>query len=594
MLIVQNLPLTILSKEEGIPIPNNIFSFSLTHEAAQKFETAVVELRPGITDDFFAIAISNEGSIALELCATEEEKINATEPIGVVAMLISKKTRDFDTLVKCKVLFRTNIKDLHLKENSKYYVPYNKIQDKILPGEEELIADLSLLISYIVENENIFSSSLKRRVKNTKNLIKVANILVNDLPLECEDRLEYLQYKSNLDRVTFVIRNLFVMLTKLRSPSEPVKTKRVFIPLDNTADKIDPEKAKKLLLSLSQSLSREEDSEQKPIPKNLPSEIKEKIEQERTRLKELPPSSLEYQTVKEYLGWLEGLPWGKFSYEEPDLKKFINILNESHYGLDQVKECILEHMTIEKLSEGSRGSVICFIGPPGTGKTSIAKSIAKATNRKIIKIALGGMGDEAEIRGHRRTYVASRPGRIISGLKNCQTYDPLILLDEVDKLDSTRGNPTAALLELLDPEQNNEFVDRYLETPIDLSKVMFICTANYEENIPPALKDRFEIITFRQYNKEERREILERFLIPQVTKDFSLEDFSISFTEDSLARICMQAGVRDIKRTIQKLLRKAAVRILVHDEQSVEITADDVSNILADTLNKGRVGFSGG
>ena len=593
---MQNLPLTILSKEEGIPIPNNMYSFSLTHEAAQKFETALLELRPGIKDKFFAIAISNEGSIALELCSTEQEKIDSTEPIGVVAMLVAKKVRDFDTLIKCKVIFRTNIKELHLKENKNFYVPYNKIQDKILPGEEDLITDLALLISYIVENENIFSPNLKQRVKATNNIIKVANILVNDLPIDGEDRLEYLQYKNNLERVTFVIRNLFVMLTKLRSPRDPTRSKNVFVPLDQTAERIDPEKAKKLILSLSsltQERTRDKDQEEKPLPETIPEAAREKILQERTRLKELPPSSLEYQTVKEYLSWLEGLPWNKYSYKEPDLKNFINILNKSHYGLDQVKECILEHMTIEKLSDRSRGSVICFIGPPGTGKTSIAKSIANATNRKIIKIALGGMGDEAEIRGHRRTYVASRPGRIISGLKNCETFDPLILLDEVDKLDSTRGDPTAALLELLDPEQNNEFIDRYLEAPIDLSKVMFICTANYEENIPPALKDRLEIVRFRQYNKEERREIVERFIIPEVKKDFFLNDFDIVFTEDSLARICMEVGVRDIKRTIQKLLRKAAVKIVVHNAQSVEITTTDVSNILADALKKGRVGFSG-
>ena len=589
---MQNLPLTILSKEEGIPIPDNIFSFSLTHEASQQFKVSNVELRPGVTDKFFAIAISNEGSIALELCSTEEERMQNTEPIGVVALLISKKIRDFDTLVKAKVLFRTEIQDLRLHKDA-YSIPYNKIEDKILPGEEELIADLALLINYIVENENIFSANLKQRVKNTKNLIKASNILVNDLPLDTEDRLEYLQYRSNLERVTFVIRNLFLLLTKLRGPKTKTRKAKVYIPLDDGMDGIDPEKAKKLILSLSQSLPKEKKETDSPIPEGAPEEVKKKIQQERNRLKELPPSSLEYQTVKEYLGWVEGIPWNKLSYKEPNLKTFIDLLNETHYGLDQVKECILDHMTIEKLSDRSRGSVICFLGPPGTGKTSIAKSIAKATNRKIIKIALGGMSDEAELRGHRRTYVASRPGRIISGIKNCETLDPLILLDEVDKIAASKGDPASALLEILDPEQNNEFIDRYVEIPVDLSNVMFICTANYEENIPPALRDRFEIVEFREYTPEERREILKSFLIPEVIEDFSLSTFDIEFTEDSLTRISLQAGVRDIKRTVQKLLRKAAVKIVVDEQPSVEITEADVNKILKTKKSKRSIGFSG-
>jgi ATP-dependent Lon protease len=328
------------------------------------------------------------------------------------------------------------------------------------------------------------------------------------------------------------------------------------------------------------------------FPDNISFEIKEKISQETERLKNLPSTSLEHQTVKEYLNWLQKLPWNKFSYQEPDLKNFKSILNESHYGLDQVKECILEHMTIEKLSNNSRGTIICFVGPPGTGKTSIAKAIAKATNRKIIKIALGGMSDEAELRGHRRTYVASRPGRIIAGLKSCQTFDPLILLDEIDKLDSYRGNAGNALLEILDPEQNNEFIDRYMEVPIDLSKVLFICTANYENKIPPALKDRFEIIEFREYNQKEKNIIVEKFLIPEIMQDYSITDLDINFEDDSLVRICLQAGIRDIKRTIQKLLRKAAVKITVENETSVKITQKDVDSILNNKSNGSRkVGF---
>ena len=423
---MQDIPLTILSKEEGIPIPNNLFSFSLSHEASSKMETVEIELRPGVKEKFFAIGISNDNSISIEICASEEEKKSSLNKIGVICILKARKTRDFDTLVKCKVVCRTHLDTLHLKDTS-YWIPFKKIKEEILPGEEELVSDLSILINYIITNESIFSPALKAKVKATSNLMKVANIIVSDIPLDNEDRLEFLQYENNLERITFVIRHLFVILASVRSDNS-----RNINPVRRN---ITPAEAAQIIFAASGQPEAIHDDEPNA---SIPKDVQSKIKKEKQRLKELPPSSLEYQTIKEYLNWMEGLPWGNFSYKEPDLKSFIPILNKSHYGLDQVKECILEHMVIEKLSENSRGSVICFLGPPGTGKTSIAKSIAEATNRKIIKIALGGMSDEAELRGHRRTYVASRPGRLIAGLKNCGTFDPIILLDEVDKITTSR------------------------------------------------------------------------------------------------------------------------------------------------------------
>jgi ATP-dependent Lon protease len=248
-------------------------------------------------------------------------------------------------------------------------------------------------------------------------------------------------------------------------------------------------------------------------------------------------------------------------------------------------------MTIEQISGTSQGTTLCFAGPPGTGKTSIAKQIAKATNRKIVKIAFGGMTDEAEIRGHRRTYVAAKPGRIVTGLREANTMDPLFLLDEVDKIGGHKGDPVSALLELLDPEQNSEFIDRYLEVGIDLSKAMFICTANYLEQVPPPLKDRLEIIKFRDYTYDEKVVIANDFLLPNAIKEYGLENFTISFEAGTVESLCRISAIRDIQRRIKKLLRKAAVSIQIHKKESFTITKKLIEETFQKMGEKRSLGF---
>jgi endopeptidase La len=285
------------------------------------------------------------------------------------------------------------------------------------------------------------------------------------------------------------------------------------------------------------------------------------------------------------------VPWGITSFQVVNLFELIDNLNETHHGLDEVKEHILEYMTIEQISGSSKGTTLCFAGPPGTGKTSIAKQIAKATNRKIIKIAFGGMTDEAEIRGHRRTYVATKPGRVVAGLSQAQTMDPLFLLDEIDKIGGHRGDPVSALLELLDPEQNSEFVDRYLEVGIDLSKAMFVCTANYLEQIPPPLKDRLEIIKFRDYTYDERLIIANNFLLPKAFEEYKLTDFDIKFDTGTIESLCRTNAIRDLERKIKKLLRKAAVSIQIHKKQSFLITKEIISETFKKMGDKKMLGF---
>jgi len=277
----------------------------------------------------------------------------------------------------------------------------------------------------------------------------------------------------------------------------------------------------------------------------------------------MPASSPEGIVVRNYLDCVTSLPWSVVTEDRLDVAEAAKALNEGHYGLNEVKERILDALAVRQLRKSARGPILCFTGPPGVGKTSIARSIAEAMSRKFVRISLGGVRDESEIRGHRRTYIGAMPGRIISGLANCGSRNPVVVLDEIDKLGNDyRGDPTSALLEALDPEQNSHFTDHYLELPFDLSSAMFIATANMVESIPPALLDRMEIIEFKSYTDEERREIAERFLIPKNLEEHGLDLKKASFTTGAVKQLVSdytrEAGARNLEREIAAACRKAA------------------------------------
>ena len=264
--------------------------------------------------------------------------------------------------------------------------------------------------------------------------------------------------------------------------------------------------------------------EQKIEAIGMTAEAKEKAVSELNKLKMMSPMSAEATVLRSYIEWLTNVPWNKRSPVKKDLSRAEVVLNEDHYGLEKVKERILEYLAVQQRVKKLKGPILCLVGPPGVGKTSLGQSVAKATGRKYVRMALGGVRDEAEIRGHRRTYIGAMPGRIIQSIRRCGSNNPVFMLDEIDKLGvDFRGDPASALLELLDPEQNTEFIDRYLEVPVDVSSAMFISTANYIEQIPPPLRDRMEIIYFRDYTVEEKRIILERYLIPKSKKEYKLE-----------------------------------------------------------------------
>ena len=298
-----------------------------------------------------------------------------------------------------------------------------------------------------------------------------------------------------------------------------------------------------------------------------PKLVREKAEQELRRLEAMPPVSAEATVSRNYVDWLVSVPWKKRSRELKDLQKAARILDEGHYGLEKVKERVLEFLAVRQLTHKNQNSIICFVGPPGVGKSSLAKSIAAATGRKFVRLSLGGVRDEAEIRGHRRTYIGAFPGQIIQMMKRAGTVNPVFLLDEVDKMSMDfRGDPSSALLEVLDPEQNDTFVDHYMDIEYDLSRVMFIATANVEHPIPPALKDRMEIIQLAGYTPNEKLEIARQFLVPRQLDSHGLTADAIRFGEDSLGHLMdsytREAGVRNLEREIAAVCRKLARRLV--------------------------------
>ncbi|WP_171129280.1 MULTISPECIES: endopeptidase La [unclassified Ruegeria] len=423
-------------------------------------------------------------------------------------------------------------------------------------------------------------------VGETTEPAKLADLVSGHLGIEVEQKqelLETLSVSERLEKVYGLMQGEMSVLQvekkiKTRVKSQMEKTQREYY-LNEQMKAIQKE------LGDGEDGSNEvAELEQKIAETKLSKEALEKAEGELKKLKNMSPMSAEATVVRNYLDWILSLPWGTKSRVKKDLGRAQEILDADHYGLEKVKERIVEYLAVQQRSKKLRGPILCLVGPPGVGKTSLGKSVAKATGREFIRISLGGVRDESEIRGHRRTYIGSMPGKIIQALKKAKTTNPLILLDEIDKMGQDfRGDPASAMLEVLDPEQNNTFMDHYLEVEYDLSNVMFLTTSN-SYNMPGPLLDRMEIIPLAGYTEEEKSEIAKQHLIGKQVKNHGLKAKEFELTDEALQSIIRtytrEAGVRNLEREIAKVARKSLTKIIKKEAESVTVTPDNLDEFL--------------
>jgi ATP-dependent Lon protease len=446
------------------------------------------------------------------------------------------------------------------------------------------------LFREVVGHSPQLSDDLQSVAANIDNPGRLADFIAGTLPsLSTLVRQELIETPNVRKRLEALIRELSKELEvlELRSKIHEQVQEQVSA---NQREYLLREQMKAIQKELGESddSAQEIDELRKKVEEaGMTAEAKKECERELKRLAKMTPASAEYMVSRTYLEWMISLPWSKSSgNEEIDILKGRTILDEDHYDLDKVKERILDYLAVKKLQPGMKGPILCFVGPPGVGKTSLGKSIARALGRRFVRIALGGMHDEAEIRGHRRTYIGALPGQIIQGLKRAETNDPVMMLDEVDKLGRDfRGDPSSALMEVLDPEQNNAFRDHYLDVPFDLSKVLFIATANWMDPIPEPLRDRMEIIELPGYTGEEKLHIAHKYLIPKQASEHGLKvGEQIEFTDEGLQEIIhsytREAGVRNLEREIATIVRKQARRIAEGKTERMVVTPEIVREFL--------------
>ena len=443
------------------------------------------------------------------------------------------------------------------------------------------------LLEKIAQESNILNREMITGLSNIKQAGRVADIIAGNIDLPISDRQKILETIDLKQRFRY-LNNCLAELIKQMKVENHIRSN---IQLEMSEDQRryylrEQMDAIRRELGETDEVSKEIMKWQVLIEqKNLPDYVKETALEELERLATMQPVSSEYSVVRNYLDWIVNLPWREYSKDRLDLKKIERILEKDHYGLKEAKERILEFIAVKKLKGNLKGPILCFVGPPGTGKTSIGKSVARALSRKFIRMSLGGIHDEAEIRGHRRTYIGAMPGKIIMEIKRQGTANPVFMLDEIDKVGRDfRGDPSSALLEVLDPEQNNSFVDNYINLPFDLSEVLFITTANTLDTIPPALRDRMEIIEFTSYLENDKIEIAKHFLIPREKENNGLAKEKITFTKAALQEIIRyyvrEAGVRNLQRRIGSISRKIAKEVAMGTHQKWIIKAEDIAKYL--------------
>ena len=555
------------------------------------------------------LTVGRESSLALVNSLTGEEKL-----LGVVAQLdprvedpAAADLHKVGTLAKVHktvkmpngnvVVFMEGLQRIRVEEllGLRPFLRANIVAEPDIIGEndnelEALERNAQDLFRDVVSHSPQLSDDLQNVAMNIDDPSRLSDFIAGTLPsLSTLLRQELLETSNVRKRLEILIRELSKELEvlELRSKINEQVQEQVS---QNQREYLLREQMKaiqKELGDVDDAQAEIEELRTKVEQAGMPAEAKKECERELKRLSKMTPASAEYMVSRTYLEWMTSLPWAKSSgATEIDISKAYEILNEDHYDLQKVKERILDYLAVKKLQPGMKGPILCFVGPPGVGKTSLGKSIARALGRKFVRISLGGMHDEAEIRGHRRTYIGALPGQIVQGLKRAETNDPVCMLDEVDKLGRDfRGDPSAALMEVLDPEQNATFRDHYLDVPFDLSKVIFIATANWMDPIPEPLRDRMEIIELPGYTGEEKIHIARKYLIPkQATEHGIKEGEQLEFTEAGLQEIIhsytREAGVRNLEREIATLVRKQARRLAEGKSDKMVVTPEVVREFL--------------
>lgn len=452
---------------------------------------------------------------------------------------------------------------------------------------ELLIKKLTKEIENYIRKVPYMSNSFVNEMNNCKSLDKMTDIIAPNLPIEFSRLVMYLTEISSVVRMEMILEDIYKEIEMVNIENELDMKVRLELE-QNQREYLLKEKIKHMKEELGEAPLKETELDEikdKISKLELTPSMKQKVEKEIRKYETLPITSPELSMCKSYIDWIIDLPWNNFTKDNDDLKKARNILDESHFGLEEVKLRIIEYLAVKQTTNSLKGPIICLVGPPGVGKTSLASSIAKAVNRNFVKISVGGIHDEAEIRGHRKTYLGANPGRIITGMKKAKSSNPVFLIDEIDKIIAdVKGDPASALLEVLDPSQNKNFSDNFIEEDYDLSNVMFVATANHVENIPEALKDRLEIVELSGYTELEKIDIAKKYLIPKICEEHGIVKQSIFFEEDAIIEIIRsytrEAGVRELERQISKIVRKIVTSIV-----TTKIKVGKL-NITKDNLNK--------
>ena len=453
------------------------------------------------------------------------------------------------------------------------------------------IKDLAIKI---IKNSPDLPSEASVAINNIDSPNFLMNFISSNMNISVNQKQEILEQEDLMQRATLTLKNLTSELQMLEMKNEiqsKVKTD------------IDQQQREYFLHQQMKTIQEElggnpveqeiEEMQETAKSKKWTKEVAETFDKELSKLQRMNPSGVEYSVHLNYLQVLLELPWGEYSKDKLDLKRAQKVLDKDHFGLEKVKERILEHLAVFKLKGDMKSPIICLEGPPGVGKTSLGKSIAEAVGRKYVRASLGGLRDEAEIRGHRKTYIGAMPGRIIQSLKKAKTSNPVFILDEIDKVGSDyHGDPSSALLEVLDPEQNDSFYDNFVEIDYDLSKVMFIATANNLANIHPALRDRMEIINVSGYTVEEKVEIAKRHLLPRQIKENGLNPTQIKISKQVLEKVVeeytSESGVRNLEKKLATLVRKIAKKVAMEEESTPTINAEDLQTYLGRGISKDK------